>query len=52
MATIRTRQRRDGSLAYLSEVRIMRNCEINRGAPHVVLARHIRFDPWPRVQIQ
>ena len=45
MATIRTRQRRDGSLAYLSEVRIKRDGEIIRGVPHVGLARHIRFDP-------
>ena len=28
MATIRTRQRRDGSLAYLSEVRVKRDGEI------------------------
>lgn len=34
MATIRTRQRRDGSLAYLSEVRIKRDCEIIRGLTH------------------
>jgi hypothetical protein len=28
MATIRTRQRKDGSLAYLSEVRVKRNGKI------------------------